>query len=85
MMFLALSAAAGRGKLDECVFLLEQGATITQPNRRGMTPVYTAVKHGHTQVGSLIYELKLSVLMTDFHHNSLQEAFYLHKLTPLVS
>lgn len=53
MVFSALSAAAGRGKLDECVFVLEQGATITQPNRRGVTPIYAAVKHGHTQVGSM--------------------------------
>lgn len=58
-MYLALSAAAGRGKLDECVFLLEQGAAITQPNRRGMTPIYTAVKHGHTQVRYLIRPLAL--------------------------
>lgn len=70
IMLLALSAAAGRGKLDECVFLLEQGAAITQPNRRGVTPIYTAVKHGHTQVGSLIHGLNLSVLQFDFHYRS---------------
>ncbi|XP_060774655.1 protein TANC1 isoform X2 [Neoarius graeffei] len=67
----ALSAAAGRGKLDECVFLLEQGATITQPNRRGMTPVYAAVKHGHTQVVELLLHHGAEVDVSDKHGRSL--------------
>ncbi|XP_058258119.1 protein TANC1 isoform X2 [Hemibagrus wyckioides] len=67
----ALSAAAGRGKLDECVFLLEQGATITQPNRRGVTPIYTAVKHGHTQVVELLLQHGAEVDASDKHGRSL--------------
>ncbi|KAJ8416978.1 hypothetical protein AAFF_G00328560 [Aldrovandia affinis] len=38
----ALTAAAGRGKLDVCCFLLEQGAVVQQVNRRGISPVFSA-------------------------------------------
>uniref|UniRef100_A0A096MAC4 Tetratricopeptide repeat, ankyrin repeat and coiled-coil containing 1a n=1 Tax=Poecilia formosa TaxID=48698 RepID=A0A096MAC4_POEFO len=44
-----LSAAAGRGRLEMCVFLLEHGAELEVPNRRGMVPLLSAAKHGHTQ------------------------------------
>uniref|UniRef100_A0AAY5EWK7 Tetratricopeptide repeat, ankyrin repeat and coiled-coil containing 1a n=1 Tax=Electrophorus electricus TaxID=8005 RepID=A0AAY5EWK7_ELEEL len=64
----ALTAAAGRGKLEGCVFLLEQGATVTQPNRRGMAPIYSAVKHGHTQV---LLQHGAEVNTTDKHGRSL--------------
>ncbi|KAF7711089.1 protein TANC1 isoform X2 [Silurus meridionalis] len=67
----ALSAAAGRGKLDTCVFLLEQGATITQPNRRGVNPIYTAVKHGHTQVVELLLQHGAELDVSDKHGRSL--------------
>ena len=33
-----------------CVFLLERGAGLGIPNRRGMVPLLSATKHGHTQV-----------------------------------
>uniref|UniRef100_A0A4W6D094 Tetratricopeptide repeat, ankyrin repeat and coiled-coil containing 1a n=1 Tax=Lates calcarifer TaxID=8187 RepID=A0A4W6D094_LATCA len=45
-----LSAAAGRGRMEMCAFLLERGAGLEIPNRRGMVPLLSAAKHGHTQV-----------------------------------
>lgn len=33
-----------------CALLLEQGAGLEVPNRRGMVPLLSAAKHGHTQV-----------------------------------
>lgn len=47
-----LSAAAGRGRMEMCVVLLERGASLEPPNRRGMVPLICATKHGHTQVGT---------------------------------
>lgn len=46
----ALSAAAGRGKLDVCRLLLEQGSAVAQPNRRGVVPLFSSVRQGHWQV-----------------------------------
>lgn len=46
----ALTAAAGRGKMDVCSFLLEQGAMVQQVNRRGVSPLFCAVRQGHWQV-----------------------------------
>uniref|UniRef100_A0A8C9VIC0 Tetratricopeptide repeat, ankyrin repeat and coiled-coil containing 2 n=1 Tax=Scleropages formosus TaxID=113540 RepID=A0A8C9VIC0_SCLFO len=46
----ALTAAAGRGKLDVCRLLLEQGAAVAQPNRRGIVPLFSAVRQGHWQI-----------------------------------
>uniref|UniRef100_A0A3Q2DZ60 Tetratricopeptide repeat, ankyrin repeat and coiled-coil containing 2 n=1 Tax=Cyprinodon variegatus TaxID=28743 RepID=A0A3Q2DZ60_CYPVA len=46
----ALTAASGRGKLEVCRLLLEQGAAVAQPNRRGIVPLFSAVRHGHWQV-----------------------------------
>uniref|UniRef100_A0A8C2I7I1 Tetratricopeptide repeat, ankyrin repeat and coiled-coil containing 2a n=1 Tax=Cyprinus carpio TaxID=7962 RepID=A0A8C2I7I1_CYPCA len=48
----ALTAAAGRGKLDVCRLLLEQGAAVAQPNRRGIVPLFSAVRQGHWQVST---------------------------------
>lgn len=47
---LALTAAAGRGKLEVCRLLLEQGAAVAQPNRRGAVPLFSTVRQGHWQV-----------------------------------
>ncbi|KAI2663340.1 Protein TANC1 [Labeo rohita] len=52
----ALTAAAGRGKLEGCVFLLDQGASVTQVNRRGVAPIFNAVRHGHTQIAELFLQ-----------------------------
>ena len=48
--FPALTAASGRGKLEVCRLLLEQGAAVGQPNRRGIVPLFSAVRQGHWQV-----------------------------------
>uniref|UniRef100_A0A668A8C3 Tetratricopeptide repeat, ankyrin repeat and coiled-coil containing 1 n=1 Tax=Myripristis murdjan TaxID=586833 RepID=A0A668A8C3_9TELE len=46
----ALTAAAGRGKVEVCGFLLEQGAVVQQVNRRGVSPLFCAVRQGHWQL-----------------------------------
>lgn len=45
-----LSAAAGRGRMEVCTLLLERGVGLETANRRGMVPLLSAAKHGHTQV-----------------------------------
>lgn len=50
----ALTAAAGRGKLEVCRLLLEQGAAVAQPNRRGVVPLFSAVRQGHWQVSAIL-------------------------------
>uniref|UniRef100_A0A673AA24 Tetratricopeptide repeat, ankyrin repeat and coiled-coil containing 2 n=1 Tax=Sphaeramia orbicularis TaxID=375764 RepID=A0A673AA24_9TELE len=50
----ALTAASGRGKLDVCRLLLEQGAAVAQPNRRGIVPLFSAVRQGHWQIVDLL-------------------------------
>ncbi|XP_077419862.1 protein TANC1-like isoform X2 [Vanacampus margaritifer] len=49
-----LSAAAGRGRMEVCVLLLDRGAGLEVANRRGMVPLLSASKHGHTQVAELL-------------------------------
>lgn len=53
----ALTAAAGRGKLEVCRLLLEQGAAVAQPNRRGVVPLFSAVRQGHWQVSGVPHAL----------------------------
>lgn len=36
--------------MEVCAFLLERGAGLEIANRRGMVPLLSAAKHGHTQV-----------------------------------
>uniref|UniRef100_A0A8C2D9D2 Tetratricopeptide repeat, ankyrin repeat and coiled-coil containing 1a n=1 Tax=Cyprinus carpio TaxID=7962 RepID=A0A8C2D9D2_CYPCA len=67
----ALTAAAGRGKLEGCVFLLDQGASVTQPNRRGVAPIFNAVRHGHTQIAELFLQRSADVNCSDKHGRSL--------------
>uniref|UniRef100_A0A3Q3X941 Uncharacterized protein n=1 Tax=Mola mola TaxID=94237 RepID=A0A3Q3X941_MOLML len=50
----ALTAASGRGKLEVCRLLLEQGAAVAQPNRRGIVPLFSAVRQGHWQIVDLL-------------------------------
>uniref|UniRef100_A0A672P8G4 Tetratricopeptide repeat, ankyrin repeat and coiled-coil containing 2 n=1 Tax=Sinocyclocheilus grahami TaxID=75366 RepID=A0A672P8G4_SINGR len=50
----ALSAAAGRGKLEVCRLLLEQGSAVAQPNRRGVVPLFSSVRQGHWQIVDLL-------------------------------
>lgn len=50
----ALTAASGRGKLEVCRVLLEQGAAVAQTNRRGIVPLFSAVRQGHWQVSHVL-------------------------------
>uniref|UniRef100_A0A3Q3IYM2 Tetratricopeptide repeat, ankyrin repeat and coiled-coil containing 2 n=1 Tax=Monopterus albus TaxID=43700 RepID=A0A3Q3IYM2_MONAL len=50
----ALTAGSGRGKLEVCRLLLEQGAAVAQPNRRGVVPLFSAVRQGHWQIVDLL-------------------------------
>ncbi|KAI5091068.1 protein TANC2 isoform X2, partial [Silurus meridionalis] len=61
----ALTAAAGRGKLDVCRLLLEQGAAVSQPNRRGILPLFSAVRQGHWQIVELLQNHGADVNMAD--------------------
>ncbi|KAK3532635.1 hypothetical protein QTP86_027369 [Hemibagrus guttatus] len=61
----ALTAAAGRGKLDVCRLLLEQGASVSQPNRRGIVPLFSAVRQGHWQIVELLQNHGADVNMAD--------------------
>ncbi|XP_060752928.1 protein TANC2 isoform X2 [Tachysurus vachellii] len=61
----ALTAAAGRGKLEVCRLLLEQGASVCQPNRRGIVPLFSAVRQGHWQIVELLQNHGADVNMVD--------------------
>lgn len=50
MLSLALTAAAGRGKLEVCKLLLGHGAAVSRASRRGVAPLLCAVRQGHWQV-----------------------------------
>uniref|UniRef100_A0A8C5A9W0 Tetratricopeptide repeat, ankyrin repeat and coiled-coil containing 2b n=1 Tax=Gadus morhua TaxID=8049 RepID=A0A8C5A9W0_GADMO len=61
----ALTAAAGRGKLEVCRLLLEQGAAVAQPNRRGIVPLFSAVRQGHWQIVDLLLNHGADVNLAD--------------------
>ncbi|XP_066219169.1 protein TANC2 isoform X6 [Saccopteryx leptura] len=61
----ALTAAAGRGKLEVCRLLLEQGAAVAQPNRRGVVPLFSTVRQGHWQIVDLLLTHGADVNMAD--------------------
>lgn len=55
--------------MDVCGFLLEQGAMVQQINRRGVSPLFCAVRQGHWQVRNthnacLKLQLHIKVTMT---------------------
>nr|XP_019960020.1 PREDICTED: protein TANC2-like isoform X2 [Paralichthys olivaceus] len=61
----ALTAAAGSGRLPVCRLLLDQGAAAEQSNRRGVAPLFSAVRHGHWQVVELLLNHGVEVNMID--------------------
>uniref|UniRef100_A0A7M4ERW0 Protein TANC1 n=1 Tax=Crocodylus porosus TaxID=8502 RepID=A0A7M4ERW0_CROPO len=63
--YLTLSAAAGRGKLEACEVLLEHGAAVTRTNRRGVSPLFCAVRQGHWQIAELLLEHGSDVNLSD--------------------
>uniref|UniRef100_A0A9J8AYB1 Tetratricopeptide repeat, ankyrin repeat and coiled-coil containing 2b n=2 Tax=Cyprinus carpio TaxID=7962 RepID=A0A9J8AYB1_CYPCA len=63
----ALSAAAGRGKLEVCQMLLEQGSSVAQPNRRGVLPLFSSVRQGHWQTVDLLVSHGADVNLADKH------------------
>uniref|UniRef100_A0A3P8YW90 Tetratricopeptide repeat, ankyrin repeat and coiled-coil containing 1a n=1 Tax=Esox lucius TaxID=8010 RepID=A0A3P8YW90_ESOLU len=67
----ALSAAAGRGRTETCVFLLEWGARADQPNRRGVAPLFSCIRHGHPQVAEVFLQHSLDINISDRQGRSL--------------
>ncbi|XP_036838780.1 protein TANC1 isoform X3 [Oncorhynchus mykiss] len=67
----ALSAAAGRGRTETCVFLLERGAGAEQPNRRGVVPIFSCIRHGHPQVAELLLQRGVDINTIDKQGRSL--------------
>ncbi|XP_016343590.1 protein TANC2-like isoform X1 [Sinocyclocheilus anshuiensis] len=63
----ALCAAAGRGKLEVCQMLLEQGSSVAQPNRRGVLPLFSSVRQGHWQTVALLVSHGADVNLADKH------------------
>ncbi|XP_059822477.1 protein TANC1 isoform X2 [Hypanus sabinus] len=61
----ALTAAAGRGKLEVCEQLLHRGAVVSHPNRRGISPVFCAARQGHWQIADLLFRHGADVNTTD--------------------
>ncbi|XP_031154567.1 protein TANC1 isoform X6 [Sander lucioperca] len=61
----ALTAAAGRGKMEVCSFLLEQGALVQQVNRRGVSPLFCAVRQGHWQIAELLLQHGADINISD--------------------
>ncbi|XP_077473135.1 protein TANC1 [Stigmatopora argus] len=61
----ALTAAAGRGKMEVCSFLLERGVTVQQVNRRGVSPLFCAVRQGHWQIAELLLQHGADINVSD--------------------
>ncbi|NWV68272.1 TANC1 protein, partial [Malurus elegans] len=61
----ALTAAAGRGKLEVCKLLLGHGAAVTRGSRRGILPLLCAVRQGHWQIAKLLVEHGADVNLSD--------------------
>ncbi|XP_058520499.1 protein TANC1 isoform X3 [Ochotona princeps] len=61
----ALTAAAGRGKLEVCELLLERGAAVARTNRRGVLPLFCAARQGHWQIVRLLLDHGCDVNLSD--------------------
>ncbi|XP_055072246.2 protein TANC1 isoform X1 [Misgurnus anguillicaudatus] len=61
----ALTAAAGRGKLEVCSLLLEREAQVQQVNRRGACALFCAVRQGHWQIADLLLQHGADVNVSD--------------------
>ncbi|XP_033021336.1 protein TANC1 isoform X2 [Lacerta agilis] len=61
----ALTAAAGRGKLEACELLLQHGALVMRTNKRGIPPLFCAVRQGHWQIAKLLLEKGADINLSD--------------------
>ncbi|XP_024435584.2 protein TANC1 isoform X2 [Desmodus rotundus] len=61
----ALTAAAGRGKLEVCELLLERGAAVSRTNRRGVPPLFCAARQGHWQIVRVLLDRGCDVNLSD--------------------
>lgn len=61
----ALTAAAGRGKMEVCNSLLEVGAVVQQVNRRSVSPLFCAVRQGHWQIAELLLQHGADINISD--------------------
>ncbi|KAM6934315.1 protein TANC1-like isoform 2-T4 [Xenentodon cancila] len=61
----ALTAAAGRGKMEVCSFLLEQEVVVQQVNRRGVSPLFCAVRQGHWQIAEMLLQHGADINVSD--------------------
>ncbi|KAM3597287.1 uncharacterized protein V6R79_002587 [Siganus canaliculatus] len=61
----ALTAAAGSGRLSVCRLLLDQGAAVERGNKRGVAPLFSAVRRDHWQVVELLLNHGVEVNMVD--------------------
>ncbi|XP_075879844.1 protein TANC2-like isoform X2 [Nelusetta ayraudi] len=61
----ALTAAAGSGRLAVCRLLLDQGAAAKEGNRRGVSPLFSAVRRDHWQVVRLLLTHGVEVNVVD--------------------
>uniref|UniRef100_A0A8C5SGD0 Tetratricopeptide repeat, ankyrin repeat and coiled-coil containing 1 n=1 Tax=Laticauda laticaudata TaxID=8630 RepID=A0A8C5SGD0_LATLA len=55
----------GEGKLEACELLLEHGALVTRPNKRGIPPLFCAVRQGHWQIAKLLLEHGADINLSD--------------------
>ncbi|XP_066468131.1 protein TANC1 isoform X2 [Tiliqua scincoides] len=61
----ALTAAAGRGKQEVSELLLDNGALVTKTNRKGIPPLFCAVRQGHWQIAKLLLEHGADINLSD--------------------
>ncbi|KAG5832061.1 hypothetical protein ANANG_G00287100 [Anguilla anguilla] len=64
-LFSRAHGGRGAGKLEVCRLLLEQGAAVGQPNRRGIVPLFSTVRQGHWQIVDLLLTHGADVNMAD--------------------
>ncbi|XP_018094283.1 protein TANC1 isoform X2 [Xenopus laevis] len=61
----ALTAAAGRGKMEVCELLIHHGAILSRVNRRGISPLFCSVRQGHWQIARLLLQHSCDVNISD--------------------
>uniref|UniRef100_A0AAY4CNF8 Tetratricopeptide repeat, ankyrin repeat and coiled-coil containing 2a n=1 Tax=Denticeps clupeoides TaxID=299321 RepID=A0AAY4CNF8_9TELE len=78
----ALTAAAGRGQLEVCQLLLELGADVAQPSRRGVVPLFSCAREGHWQVG---FHVGLGLPIFFYCESVVSDHFFLFRLEGLTA